>query len=133
MINHTGPGRTHAPAFPRAGPALLLLAMTPQDFATLATFLYGNDWRAPLSDDAGLRADNLRRVIDGRRGIAPALAEFLLRRTADRWLLRAYADQAPPGGLSAETAAELDARISAARSWENVDRPATPAATSEDP
>lgn len=107
--------------------------MTPQDFVILAEFNYGPDWRARLPDDTGVRSDNVRRLIDGRRGIAPALAEFLLRRAADRWLLRGWADKEPPGGLSAETAADLNARISAARSWESLGRPSTPAATSEDP
>lgn len=106
---------------------------TPQDFATLATFLYGPTWHGRLSDDSGMRADNMRRLVDGRRGIPPALAEFLLRRTADRWLLRAYADQVPPAGLSPATAAELDARIGAARSWQPPHRPGMPSPVSEDP
>lgn len=107
--------------------------VTPQDFATLATFLYGPAFFGPLSDDSGMRADNMRRLVDGRRGIPPALAEFLLRRTADRWLLRAWADQVPPAGLSPATAAELDARIWAARSWRPADQPGAPSPTREDP
>lgn len=106
---------------------------TPQDFATLAAFVYGPRWHGPLSDDTGLRSDNLRRLVDGKRRAAPALAEFLLRRAADRWLLRAWADQAPPAGLSPGTAAELDARIGAARSWSPPDRPDAPSPLSEDP
>lgn len=107
------------------GPALLsfLVRMMPNDLQILATFLYGPvHWRGRLSLDCGIREDNLGRLVTGRRDIPPALEEFLLRRAADRWLLRGWADQAPPAGLSAETAAELDARISAARSWDNSGR-----------
>lgn len=107
--------------------------MTPQDFATLAAFVYGPDWRGPLADDAGMRSDNLRRLVDGRRPVPPGVAEFIMRRTSDRWLLRGWADQAPPPGLSPATAAELDRRIGAARSWTAVDRPPTPAPASEEP
>lgn len=108
-------------------------AMNPHDFATLATFLYGPTWHGRLSDDTGMRADNMRRLVDGRRGIPPALAEFLLRRAADRWLLRAYADRPPPAGLSRAIAAELDARILDARQWRPPDQPGTPPQGSEDP
>ena len=107
--------------------------MTPQDFATLAAFVYGPDWRGPLADDAGMRSDNLRRLVDGRRPVPPGVAEFIMRRAADRWLLRGWADHAPPAGLSPATAADLDARIGAARSWGNSGQPSTPAAASEEP
>lgn len=107
--------------------------VTPHDFAILATFLYGPTWHGRLSDDSGMRADNMRRLVEGRRGIPPALAEFLLRRAADRWMLRAWADQVPPAGLSPGTAAELDARIGAARAWRPADQPGAPSPVSEDP
>lgn len=107
--------------------------MTPRDVAILATFLYGPAFYAPMANDSGIRSENLRRIVDGKRAPAPALVEFLLRRTADRWLLRGFADQAPPAGLSAGTAAELDARIGAARSWGNAGQPPTPATSSEEP
>lgn len=108
-------------------------ALTPRDFATLAAFVYGPAFYGPMSDDSGIRSENLRRIVDGKRSAPPALVEFLLRRTSDRWLLRGWADQAPPAGLSAGTAAELDARIGAARSWGNADRPPAPATASEEP
>lgn len=85
----------------------------PSDFKLLATFLYGAAYRGPLGADAGMRSHNLKRLETGRRPVPPPLAEFLLRRVADRWLLRGWADQAPPAGLSPEIAAELERRIAA--------------------
>lgn len=96
--------------------------MMTSDLQILARFLYGSSIDERLAADAGIQAANVRRMISGRRDVPPAVAEFLLRRAADRWLLRGWADQRPPPGLSADTAAELDARISAARSWDNPER-----------
>ena len=107
--------------------------MQPQDFAILAAFIYGSAWHARLSEDSALRADNLRRLVDGRRTVPPAVAEFILRRTADRWLLRNWAEQRPPPGLSPEVAADLDARILDARSWAHASQSGTPAAANEEP
>lgn len=98
-----------------------LVRMMPTDLQILATFLYGSPWYGPMAADSGIRSENLRRLVDGRRGIPPALAEFLVRRTADRWLLRGWAEQRPPPGLSAPIAAELEERIGAARSWSPAD------------
>lgn len=99
---------------------------TPSDLHILASFLYGPRYVGPWSDDAGIRAENLRRLVqpDARRNPPPALVEFMLRRVADRWLLRGWQDQAPPAGLSIEISAELERRIDAARSEAAVDRPA---------
>lgn len=107
--------------------------MTPQDLATLAAFLYGPDWRGPLSTDTAIRADNLPRMLDGRRGIPPALVEFLMRRAADRWLLRGWLEQRPPPGLSPAVAAALDARRLDAIRWSETSRTGTPPATNEEP
>jgi hypothetical protein len=132
-------GRVIVPPFPSRPGGLLLRPMTPppdftpQDFATLAAFLYGPAWYARLPDDSALRGDNLRRLVDGRRNVPPAVAEFMLRRAADRWLLRGWADQRPPPGLSPAVAAELDARILDARRWSDASRPGTPPATNEEP
>lgn len=89
--------------------------MTPDDFETLANFLHGIHWRAALAADSGVRPENLKRLASGRRNVPPALAEFLLRRCADRWLLRGWQDQALPAGLSAATSSELEQRIARAR------------------
>lgn len=107
--------------------------MMPSDLATLAQFLYGPAWHGRFSDDTGIRSDNLRRLVDGRRGIPPALAEFLLRRAADRWLLRAWAEERPPPGLSPPIAAELGRRIDAARATPATGPPANPPASREEP
>lgn len=100
--------------------------MTPEDFTTLAAFLYGPQWRGALSDDTRVRSDNLGRLTNGRRPIPPPLAAFLLRRASDRWMLRGWQDQAPPAGLSPATAAELARLIEAARRSTEPNEPADP-------
>lgn len=131
-MNAMGRGRRWAAPYRSTGPRARLRRMSPQDLATLATFLYGPTWRAAMADDTGIRGDNLGRLVTGRRGIPPPLAEFLLRRVADRWLLRAWSEQPPPAGLSPETAAELARRIVAARQAAATAQPGEPRGTATD-
>jgi hypothetical protein len=103
--------------------------MTPADVEILLAFLYGPAWSGRFAEDARMRADNLRRLVTGRREIPPAVAEFLLRRTADRWLLRGWAEERPPPGLSPPIAAELERRVEDARQAMPGPQPSEPRGT----
>lgn len=106
--------------------------MTPDDVAILAAFLYGPQWRATMAEDTRMRGDNLGRLVTGRRPIPPPVAEFLLRRAADRWLLRGWSEERPPAGLSPPIAAELARRVEAARQSAAPTQPSEPRGTASD-
>lgn len=95
-------------------------AVLPSDLTILAAFLYGADWRRAMVDDTRLRSQRLARFADGRWPVPAAVADFVLRRAADRWLLAGWQAEPLPAGLSPATAAELARRVEAARRAANL-------------